>query len=274
MVSVKDLTGDWAVFARIAGFFLRRLPPNDREDWLHSTILEMAQVKAKYQRIGKPLTEAGLVKVAVYEFRRYWEKRIRQFYGVSCSSCAREQRQACRTILKSECPRGKAIRVLSLDRLMSCRHGDGGEDDDGPTEFGATVSGKNIDLAAWFDAKRELRCLPKRLVQVGYKHYAGYPLTVSEEACLFHRRTRSKARKGKLRVFVYEGREYPDPNPALTLDEVRRLMADFLPELANAGVRRGYKKDKKIVYELVRLAAVKGNRKGSILNLPHKRHGR
>ena len=36
------------------------------------------------------------------------------------------------------------------------------------------------------------------------------------------------------RVFVYDGREFPDPDPNLSPDEVRLSMANFFPELANA----------------------------------------
>lgn len=36
------------------------------------------------------------------------------------------------------------------------------------------------------------------------------------------------------RIFIYEGKEYPDPDPNMKPDEVRRAWADFFPELANA----------------------------------------
>ena len=39
------------------------------------------------------------------------------------------------------------------------------------------------------------------------------------------------------RVFIYDGREFPDPDPNLSPDEVRKMMADFFPELANAEAR-------------------------------------
>ena len=39
------------------------------------------------------------------------------------------------------------------------------------------------------------------------------------------------------RVFVHDSREYPDPDPRLGVDEVRKQMADFIPELANADTK-------------------------------------
>ncbi len=37
-----------------------------------------------------------------------------------------------------------------------------------------------------------------------------------------------------MRVFVYDGREFPDPDPKMSIDEVRQSMTNLFPELANA----------------------------------------
>ncbi len=107
------VTGDWAIFARIAGDFTGKLPARDREDWLHDAMLEMAKVKAKYEIIVKLLTEAGLMRVASYEFKGYWDRRRYELYRVNCTHCSSEQRGKCRTIEKSQCPKGKARRIAS-----------------------------------------------------------------------------------------------------------------------------------------------------------------
>ena len=39
------------------------------------------------------------------------------------------------------------------------------------------------------------------------------------------------------RKFVYDQREFPDPDPKLSVDEVRKQLAEFFPELANADAR-------------------------------------
>ncbi len=36
------------------------------------------------------------------------------------------------------------------------------------------------------------------------------------------------------RIFIYDNREFPDPDPKLMVDQVRQNMAAFFPELANA----------------------------------------
>jgi PRTRC genetic system protein C len=59
------------------------------------------------------------------------------------------------------------------------------------------------------------------------------------------------------RKFVYDGREFPDPDPNLSPDEVKQMMTDFFPELANAEVRE-HKRDEDTLYELVRRVGTKG----------------
>ena len=176
----RELEGDWAVFARIAGYFVNRVPPEDREDFLQDLLLEMAKVKAKYAVKGKPLTEAGLMLVAKYEVLGYREKRRYRLFGLNCTRCTRELRQECLTIREpSECPKGKAHQLLSLDKPGE--NGDG----DGLTELRERIADKKgVDLAAWLDAKLILRLLPKRIVLIGYKVYAGIPLGTEEKQYL------------------------------------------------------------------------------------------
>jgi PRTRC genetic system protein C len=41
------------------------------------------------------------------------------------------------------------------------------------------------------------------------------------------------------RVFVYDGREFEDPKPEATPEEVRAFFATFFPELSNAETKTG-----------------------------------
>jgi len=175
-----ELEGDWAVFAKIAGFFVYKVPPEDREDFLHDLMLEMDKVKAKYEVKGKPLTEASLMVVARYELLGYWDKRRLRLYGLNCTRCTIEQRRECHTTkMPSECPKGKAVRLLSLDTP--------GENGDGNklTKLNELIAdNKSIDLAARLDARRTLQRLPKRIVKIGYKVYAGIPIEKEEKRYL------------------------------------------------------------------------------------------
>ena len=39
------------------------------------------------------------------------------------------------------------------------------------------------------------------------------------------------------RLFVYDQREFPDPDPNLSVEDIKKMMSDFFPELANAEVK-------------------------------------
>jgi len=49
------------------------------------------------------------------------------------------------------------------------------------------------------------------------------------------------------RVFVYDGREFPDPDPNMSVEEVRQSMTSFFPELANADTKQSKRGDDDIV---------------------------
>jgi PRTRC genetic system protein C len=59
------------------------------------------------------------------------------------------------------------------------------------------------------------------------------------------------------RIFVYDGREFPDQDPSLSPDDVRRQLSDFFPELANADVR-DEKRGDDTVYTFSRRIGTKG----------------
>ena len=60
-----------------------------------------------------------------------------------------------------------------------------------------------------------------------------------------------------MRVFVYDGREFPDPDPKMSVDEVRQSMTNFFPELANAETKQSKRGDNDI-YEFARRVGTKG----------------
>ncbi len=60
-----------------------------------------------------------------------------------------------------------------------------------------------------------------------------------------------------MRIFIYDGREFPDPDPNMTPEEVRKLMTDFFPELSNAEIKESTKDDDTLV-EFTRKVGTKG----------------
>lgn len=62
------------------------------------------------------------------------------------------------------------------------------------------------------------------------------------------------------RIFVYDGREFPDPDPRLSVADVRTHLADFFPELANAETREEQRGEERI-YTFTRRIGTKGARR-------------
>ena len=61
------------------------------------------------------------------------------------------------------------------------------------------------------------------------------------------------------RVFRYDGREFPDPDPTLPVERVREQFSDFFPELANAETREERRGDDTI-YTFTKRIGTKGRR--------------
>jgi len=161
-LAYEHLEGDWALYYKIARYFVHKVKFEDREDFLHDLMLEMAKVKAKYEVKGKPLTEAGLMRVASYQVTEYWHTLMRH-----------------------------RPTMLSLN---SKADGDGADGDGEPSEIiDFLADGNAIDIVARLDAKRCLQGMPRRVVQIAYKRYSGQPLNAKEQECL--RRYRQKELK-------------------------------------------------------------------------------
>jgi len=170
-LSYDQLDGDWALFYKVAKGFIRRVRPEDRQDFLHDLLLAMARVKASYNDKGKELTEGGLVRITQYEVADYWRKWYKRINGIDCSNCSKAQRAKCKKDnLYRECP--KAIKLDSLNRIVE------GSD------------GSKVEL-------HEL-IADDKAVDLAYKKYAGYPLNNTEKQ--YYYRQVKKAQKKLLKV--------------------------------------------------------------------------
>jgi len=184
-----QLDGDWATYYGVAKGFSHRVKPEDRQDFLHDLLLVMARVKAKYEVIGKPLSEAGLIRVACYEVADYWRKWYKRKNGIDCGRCAKAQREKCKEWFRygdTDCP--KAIRTERLDELVEDGNGNG-------TPVHELIADDSaVDLVAMLDARHILKGYPHRAVKLAYKRYAGYPLDNREQNYLS--RFRKRLQKG------------------------------------------------------------------------------
>ena len=59
------------------------------------------------------------------------------------------------------------------------------------------------------------------------------------------------------RIFVYDDREFPDPDPGMSVDQVKATLSDFYGEIANASVKETKRGDD-AVYEFQRRVGTKG----------------
>jgi len=182
-----QLEGDWLTYYKVARGFVKRVKPEDRRDFLHDLLLVMAKVKAKYNLIDKPLSEAGLIRVASYEVADYWRKWFKRTNGIDCSHCSQAQKRKCREEdIYRQCP--KAISMESLDRVIEDGNGDA-------TALHELIADDNaVDVATRLDARLTLQGYPHKFVRIAYKQYAGYPLTNDERAYLYRHRRKAQKR--------------------------------------------------------------------------------
>jgi len=179
----SHLQGDWSMFYKVAKGFVKRVRPEDRQDFLHDLLLTMHKVKAKYDAISRELTEAGLIRIACYEIAQYWRLKYRRINGTDCGRCSKEQRRKCKEKdLYRECP--KAIKMERLDSLIEDGNG-------GKTELHEMIADNHaIDVVAMLEARFTLQSYPRKAVLIAYKRYAGYPLDVRERDYLSRFRRR------------------------------------------------------------------------------------
>ena len=59
------------------------------------------------------------------------------------------------------------------------------------------------------------------------------------------------------RIFVYDDREFPDPDPEMSVEQVKATLSDFYGEIANASVKETQRGDDTI-HEFQRRVGTKG----------------
>jgi len=69
--------------------------------------------------------------------------------------------------------------------------------------------------------------------------------------------TTNARRKIMARIFVYDDREFPDPDPEMSVEQVKSTLADFYGEIANASVKET-KRGQDTIFEFQRRVGTKG----------------
>ena len=108
-----QLDGDWLIYYKVAIKFYHKARFEDREDLLHTIILNLA---IAYGSNGhKPDNPSWMYRIASFTVAQYWRDYYKRVNGLDCGHCSNPQRKKCKADnLYSECP--KAIRIESLSK--------------------------------------------------------------------------------------------------------------------------------------------------------------
>ena len=176
-----QLEGDYAVYYKVATKFCHKSRYEDREDLLHTIILNLAVAHSSNGH--KPDNPSWMYRIASFTVAQYWRDYYYQTYGVDCGHCSNPQRKKCKADnLHSECPR--AIKVEYLSKPIVDSEGN-------ITELGELIADDTaIDLAEWLDINTFLLGCPQRLIDIAEKIREGELLTDREKNYLYHYRNR------------------------------------------------------------------------------------
>jgi len=180
-----QLDGEWLTYYKIASRFSHKVRFEDRDDVLHTIMLNLAQMARSNHH--KPDNPSWMYRIASFTVAQYWRTYYKHTNGLDCHNCSKAQRHKCRKDwLYSECP--KAIKLEYLSKPVT--DGDGNL-----TELGELIAdNKALDLAEWLDIKTFLRGCPQRLIGVGYKIRQGLALDGNDRKYLCKWRKREQKR--------------------------------------------------------------------------------
>jgi hypothetical protein len=180
-----QLEGDYAVYYKVATKFTHKARFEDREDLLHTIILNLAT--AHRSNGHKPDNPSWMYRIASFTVAQYWRDYYYRTIGVDCGHCSNQQRKKCRSEdLYSEC-----LRAIKVEYLSKPIVGEDGQ----ISELGELIAdNKAIDLAAWLDNKTFLLGCPQRLIDIAIKKRDGIPLDGKDQDYLDHWRKKNPKR--------------------------------------------------------------------------------
>ncbi len=177
------LDAEWLTYYKVATKFVRKARAQDRDDVLHTIILNLAV--AGRNNGHKPDNPSWMYRIASFTIAQYWRDYYKRVNGIDCGHCSNPQRKKCRAEdLYSECPR--AIRIEYLSKPIV---GDDGQ----ISELGELIAdNKALDLADWTDINTFVRGCPQRLIDIAEKLDNGENLTHGERTYLWKWRKRAQ----------------------------------------------------------------------------------
>jgi len=180
-----QLDGEWLLYYKVATKFCHKAQAQDRQDLLHTIILNLAIAGRKDGH--KPDNPSWMYRIASFTVAQYWRDYYYRTNGIDCGHCSNQQRKKCKEqdLYGSNCPR--AIRIESLQKPIADSEGN-------LTELGDLIADdKAIDLDQWIDDKTFRLGFPQRLLDIAEKIDNGEALNKGEHCYL--QRFRKKAQK-------------------------------------------------------------------------------
>ena len=183
-----QLEGDYAVYYKVATKFVHKAQAQDRDDLLHTIILNLAV--AGKSNGHKPDNPSWMYRIASFTVAQYWQDYYYRTNGIDCGHCSNPQRKKCKrdNLYGSQCPR--AIKVESLQKPIIGEDGELGELGD------LIADDKAIDLDQWLDDKTFLLGFPQKLQDIAQKKVDGIPLNNADK--LYLGKWRKKNRQKRL----------------------------------------------------------------------------
>ena len=189
--SYDQLEGEYRDWLKVARWYERKVPSQDRYDLRHDIMLRLAKLASKNGH--NTLSQAAMCRVASYVVADYWRAHYKLTSGLDCRHCSTKQRQKCRSEwLYSECP--KLIKLEYLSKPITDSEGN-------ITELGELIADdKAIDLDAWLDAKTFEQGCPKRFVVIASKRQKGIPLNDTDQR-YFNRQRQKELKRYQKNLF-------------------------------------------------------------------------
>ena len=157
----NHLEGKWLTYYKVAVKFLRKVDSQEREDLLHTIILNLAIADENGDRPDSTSWMYGVAHFSVFDFIYEWCSRLK---GIRCSDCSKKQRKQCReqNTRGAKCP--KAVYLESLNRQV------GGED---TVELIELIPAGAPDMETQLSFESLINKCPERLLDIVEKKFEG-----------------------------------------------------------------------------------------------------
>ena len=172
----NQLEGKWLTYYNVAVKFLRKVDSQEREDLLHTILVNLAIADENGDRPDTTSWMYGVAHFTVFDFIYEWCSRLK---GIRCHNCSHKQRNQCRehNTRGAKCP--KAVHLESLYRQV--RVGSEGS----TVELIELIPAKAPDIETQRSFESLINKCPERLLDIVEKKFEGRVLDKPDIVYLF-----------------------------------------------------------------------------------------